>query len=77
MYKIKFIPDYSLDEFSSNGIQHVFFNLFQRCPNLQVLSFHDKIDVSCVWYFSLIAVHFSVTYTHSYIQTDVEQLLRL
>ncbi|XP_027927358.1 F-box/FBD/LRR-repeat protein At1g16930-like [Vigna unguiculata] len=45
MYKIKFIPDYSLDEFTRNGIQDVFFNLFQRCPNLQVLSFHDKIDM--------------------------------
>jgi len=74
MYKIKLVPDYSNEEFTRYWVANVLFNLFQRCPNLKVLSF-EKVKECCVWYFSLIAMHFSVTYTHSYIQTGVRQLL--
>jgi len=54
--------------FPHSRIQQVLFNLFENCPNLQVL-FFEKVKVSSVWwYFSLIVVRFSNTYTHSYKQ---------
>ncbi|QCE11516.1 hypothetical protein DEO72_LG10g2749 [Vigna unguiculata] len=44
MYKIKLIPDYSLDDFSRYWIAKVLFNLFQNCPNLKVLCFEKAFD---------------------------------
>ncbi|XP_027929689.1 putative F-box/FBD/LRR-repeat protein At5g22670 [Vigna unguiculata] len=44
MYKIKLVPDYSNEEFTRYWVANVLFNLFQRCPNLKVLSFEKVFD---------------------------------
>lgn len=67
MYKIRLIPGYCQDDYTRYWIAHVLFNLFENCPNLQVLSF-KKVKEYYVWYLSLIAMHFSITYTHLYKQ---------
>jgi len=74
MYKIKLIPHYC-DDFPRDRIEQVLFNLFENCPNLQVLSF-DKINVSCVCHFSLIAMPF-FSYLYTLIQTGLQRLQQL
>ncbi|BAT84320.1 hypothetical protein LR48_Vigan03g125300 [Vigna angularis] len=44
LYKIRLIPRYCKDDFTRYWIAHVLFNLFEKCPNLQVLSFKKVFD---------------------------------
>ncbi|WVZ08096.1 hypothetical protein V8G54_021442 [Vigna mungo] len=44
MYKIRLIPGYCQDDYTRYWIAHVLFNLFENCPNLQVLSFKKVFE---------------------------------